>query len=298
MTTPPLTASALPVDDGGMPAQAGPKIIVALLLEPEAVVSSLNCARAVARGFNTPVTAIHVGFNPQFTFVPPEEVAIQRMVEVSEGTVEDRRQKTRQAYDAWVAGSGRDLTISWKEAQGNVGDLVAEETASADLVVMGNPQRLDGRDAFHSTLFWSKRLLLVAPPSRKGDPDFDPQVIGRHMVIGWKPGEAVERAVEHALPWLRRAEKVSVLCVRDASDPAYEMSARAYFASLDLPVKVIGLDHQGPSVGRQLLEVCRRQGGDSLLIGAFKHGALWEAILGGVTRDVLAAARCPVFMMC
>ena len=54
------------------------------------------------------------------------------------------------------------------------------------------------------------------------------------------------------------------------------------------------------AVFRQLIEDALTLTGEpafGLLIGAFKHGALWEAVLGGVTRDVLAAAQLPVFMM-
>ncbi|HML60574.1 MAG TPA: hypothetical protein PKD41_06765, partial [Solidesulfovibrio sp.] len=64
--------------------------------------------------------------------------------------------------------------------------------------------RLDGRDAFHATLFWSKRLLLVAPPDPKSGPRPE-RVIGRHIVVGWKPGEAVKRAARAALPGLDAA---------------------------------------------------------------------------------------------
>ena len=103
------------------------------------------------------------------------------------------------------------------------------------------------------------------------------------------------------MPWLAKAEKVSVVTVRKpagvASDVDYGPSARAFFAELGLAVELIAIDRAGSSVGRQLLAETERLGGDSLLIGAFKHGALWEAVLGGVTRDVLAAAQLPVFMM-
>ena len=47
---------------------------------------------------------------------------------------------------------------------------------------------------------------------------------------------------------------------------------------------------------RQLLAEAERLGGDCLLIGAFHHGMIWDAVFGGVTRDVLASARLPVFL--
>lgn len=279
-----------------MDAIAQPKIIVALLPEPETVAACLDCALAAAAGFSATISALHVGFNPKFAFVPPEEIAIQQWRELREGTVAARLARTKAAYEAWRTDHAT-APINWKHDEGDVGDLVASETAEADLVVMGNPLRLDGRDAFHATLFWSKRLLLVAPPDPREGPR-PHRVVGRHIVVGWKPGETVKRAAHQALPWLQRAEKVTVVSFEKQEDTPYQASARAFFAGLGISVDCVSLRRETGSVGRQLLASADRLGADSLLIGAFKHGALWEAILGGVTRDVLAAARIPVFMMC
>ncbi len=279
-----------------VPRFPSPKIIVALLPEPETVPSCLDCALAAAEGFDVTIAAVQVGFDPRFAFVPPEELALQQLRARNEGALADRLAHTRAAIDSWRSGRG-EVPVTFRDDRGDVTAVVAAETAAADLVVMGNPVHLDGRDAFHSTLFWSKRLLLVAPAR----PLPGPRVIGRHIVVGWKPGDQVRRAVRQALPWLAKAEKVSVVTVRKpagvASDVDYGPSARAFFAELGLAVELIAIDRAGSSVGRQLLAETERLGGDSLLIGAFKHGALWEAVLGGVTRDVLAAAQLPVFMM-
>ena len=271
-----------------------PKIIVALLPEPETVATCLDCALAAADGFPASISAIHVGFSPKFAFAPPEEVAIHQLLELREGTMAARLARTRAAYDAWMA--GRDTPpVSWKSEEGDAEQLVATETAHADLVVMGNPRRLDGRDAFHAALFWSKRLLLVAPPDPRDGPRPE-WTLCRHMVVGWKPGEAVRRAVHQALPWLQRADRVTVVSVEKPGTD-YQASARTLFAELGIAVDCVALRREPGSVGLQLLASCDRLGADCLVIGAFKHGALWEAILGGVTHDVLAAARLPVFMM-
>lgn len=278
-----------------MNATAQPNVIVALLPEPETVATCLDCALAATDGFGASILALHVGFNPQFAFVPPEEIAVQQLLELREGTIAARLSRTKAAYDAWKA-TRPTAPISWKHDEGDVGQLVAFETVHADLVVMGNPLRLDGRDAFHATLFWSKRLLLVAPPDPRDGPRPE-RVIGGHIVVGWKPGEPVKRAARQALPWLRRADKVTVVSI-EKPGADYLASARAFFAELGIAVDCVALRREPGSVGRQLLASCDRLGADSLMIGAFKHGALWEAILGGVTRDVLAAATLPVFMMC
>ncbi|HML60573.1 MAG TPA: hypothetical protein PKD41_06760, partial [Solidesulfovibrio sp.] len=122
---------------------AQPKIIVALLPEPETVATCLDCALAAAVDFDASISAIHIGFNPKFAFAPPEEIAIHQLRELREGTVADRLARTRAAFDAWLA-SRTDAPVAWTSDEGDVEHLVARKTAQADLVVMGNPVRLDG----------------------------------------------------------------------------------------------------------------------------------------------------------
>jgi nucleotide-binding universal stress UspA family protein len=117
------------------------------------------------------------------------------------------------------------------------------------------------------------------------------------MVIGWKPGDPVKRAIKAALPWLWCAGQVTVLWVEKPGAEPYDRSARAFFADVGIDAPIIGLKRDHQSVGRQLLDETARQGGDCLLVGAFRHGALWDALFGGVTRDVLSHAELPVFLM-
>ena len=211
-----------------------------------------------------------------------------------EGSPAERRAQTRAAYEAWLARTKPEVTLTWRDDEGDVTARVTADTATADLVVMRNPAHLDGRDAFHSVLFNSRRLLLVAPP----DPLPVRPVIGRHMVVGWKPGPPAERAVRGAAPWLRKAAHVSVFCVRLPDRASYLNSARAMLAEIGVAAEPGVVEREGQSVGGQLLVEAKRLGGDSLVIGAFHRGALLRTILGGVTRDVLADLRLPVFMHC
>jgi nucleotide-binding universal stress UspA family protein len=53
---------------------------------------------------------------------------------------------------------------------------------------------------------------------------------------------------------------------------------------------------QGRTIGQALIEEAHRAGADLLVMGAYAHGRLAEVILGGATREVLAAADLPVLM--
>jgi nucleotide-binding universal stress UspA family protein len=267
--------------------------ICALLPEAETALSTLQCAVAAARGFAADICAAHVGFDARYALVDAEELEIQRLREIYEGPPEARAARVKAVVDDFRDSAPSAPPIAWRDDEGDVAANVALDAAAADLIVVSRPVHLDAADAFHAALFGGKRLVLVAPR----DVADGERVIGRHIVIGWKPGPPAEDAARAALPWLRKAEKITVLWAAKPGAGYYEPSAREFFQRLGLDAEIAHLVRSAGSVGHDLLNEAERLGGDSLLIGAFTHGAWWETLFGGVTRDVLQEARIPVFTM-
>lgn len=271
---------------------SGPARIAVLLAEADTVAAGLSAAIAVAAGRPAEIRAVRVGFEPGRSAVAQEEIDIQYLREVSEGPVADRMARTRREFDTWMLRTPSAPAVAWKVAEGDVGNAVVGEAAGADLLVIGRPVHLDARDALRSALFRTHRLVLVAPPERRGH-----ATVGRDVVIGWKPTENARRAVVAAARWLKQAERITALCVAKPGVPPYEPSIRSLLDEVGVAATVTTIARDGRSVGRRLLDEVERIGADSLLIGAYHHGPLWEAILGGVTRDVLTHMNVPVFMM-
>lgn len=279
---------------GGQPASQPDTLhVCALLPEAETALSTLQCATAAAKGFAADICAAHVGFDPKYSFVDAEEQDIQQLRDLFEGAPEARTVRIKAAVDAFVASETKAPQITWHDDHGDIAANVKLEAYSSRLVVIGRPVHMDAADALHSALFDAHRLVLVAPR----DASSAERIIGRHIVIGWKPGTPVERAAEAALPWLRKAEKISVVWVPKAGKAPYDASARQFFDRLGIAANVIRLEPNRQRVGAQLLAETARLGSDCLIIGAFRHSALWNALLGGVTHDVLAHTEIPVFMM-
>ena len=267
--------------------------VCALLPEIETEVSTLQCAVAAAQGFAASICAVHVGHDRSQAYVSPEEEDIQQLRDIYEGAPEARQARVKAVFDAFIASAPDAPPILWRHDEGDICANIVVEACNADLLVVSHPIHRDAADALHGALFDARRLVLVAPRNALAMN----QSIGRHMVVGWKPGDAARQAVQAALPWLKRADKVTVLWVQKDGTEPYHQSAREFFAHLGVEAEIVGLPRDHQSVGRLLLAETARRGGDSLVIGAFRHGSLWELILGGVTRDVLASAELPVFMM-
>lgn len=264
--------------------------IVALLTNPQTVAACLDCARAAAAGLAARIEVCRVGFDPARSLAPPEEIDLRALRDIAAHSSPERRGgEIGAAFAAWCAGAG--MTLRLEAETGDVADIAARRTGPADLVVMARPARGDGPDALHGVLFGARRLLLVAPPATQAG------VLARHVAIGWKPGAQIERMIGAARPWLDIAERITVLTVASPSGADYGDSARAFFGGLGLPVEVVVLPRGAQSVGQQLAAEAIRRGAGCLGIGAFRHGELWEDLIGGVTRDILSGADLPVFLM-
>ncbi len=193
--------------------------------------------------------------------------------------------------DTFLASRPDAPNIHWRDDEGDIDANVVLESTKADLLVIGRPTHMDAADALHSALFHAHRLVLVAPRQARAD-----RTVGTRVAIGWKPAKSAEQAIVAALRWLRRAERITVLWAAKAGAAPYDVSARAFFASLGLDVEIRRLERKQKSVGLDLLAEAARVG-DCLLTGAYRHGALWESIFGGVTHDLLKHADMPLLMM-
>jgi nucleotide-binding universal stress UspA family protein len=267
--------------------------ICALLPEAETALSTLQCALAASCGFEADICAAHVGFDAKHSLVSAEEQDIQRLRDLYEGAPEERLARIKAIFDAFAASQPDGIELHWRNDEGDIAASVAHEAYDASLLVVGRPIHMDAADALHSALFDAHRLVLVAPRNSAARE----RVIARHIVVGWKPGKPVEQTLEAALPWLKRAEKITFLWAPKLGAAPYDASAREFIAYLGIEAEIRRIEPGQMSVGAKLLAETTARGGDCLLIGAFRHGAFWQAVLGGVTRDVLTHTEIPVFLM-
>ena len=121
--------------------------------------------------------------------------------------------------------------------------------------------------------------------------------VGRRICVAWNGTAESAAAVQAAIPWMQRAEKVQVLSAeeyqRRGPGPA---ELAGYLALHGIQVETKGFRPIERDVGRGLLEAAKAFGADMLAMGAYSHSRLRQLILGGVTRHVLEHATLPVLM--
>jgi nucleotide-binding universal stress UspA family protein len=144
-------------------------------------------------------------------------------------------------------------------------------------------------DEFASLLTGSGRPVLTLPSGHGGR-------IDGPAVIGWRPGAQAARAVHDALPLLRRATAVHVVCVDpvrgEGEEPGVELSR--HLARHGLAVELHIEAAVGQPAADVLLRRCRELGAAVLVLGGYGHSRITEAVLGGTTRHVFRHAALPV----
>jgi nucleotide-binding universal stress UspA family protein len=203
------------------------------------------------------------------------------------------------AFDAW-AGEAREASVRahWSLAEEHPDAAVGDGGRRADFVVAARPGADDGwpvRRAFHAALFATGRPVLVVPPGGGASAAAAAAAFGRRVGVAWRDDGRAVRAVLPALRCLSRAERVVLLCgVREGAAPP---GVPAVFAEHGVAADLRALPVGGPGAfGARLLAEAHGLGLDLLVMGAYAHSPLREAVLGGVTRHVLAHADLPVLM--
>ncbi len=264
--------------------------ILAVLDRPQTAQPVLAAASLVAaRIGGARIEALHLRHHALEGFMPTEDVMTDRREQEIEGAAARKSAVLREVFDAWQCQGG---SGAWREVVGEASSVIAAGAAGAGLVVLGHgggQPAGDARQAIHACLFEARLATLIVPEAV-------PSSIGRHVAIAWKPSEAAGRAVEAALKLLR-AERVTILEETQDGDHATEPATLPpLLQPAGIPAATHRFQARGRQVGDALLEEARLMGADVLVMGAYTHGRLAELILGGATREVLAASHLPVLM--
>ena len=181
---------------------------------------------------------------------------------------------------------------------GGMADLVSLRARYCDLVILPRPYGA-GRDPqaapiVEAALFEGRAPVMILPDD-KGLPAPDGQV-----VVAWNQSREAMTAVRGALPFLKAAREVSIAVVDpqpwgpERSDPGGLLCQ--YLVRHGVTAEVSVLAKTLPDVADVLTRHLRDRDAGLLVMGAYSHSRLREAILGGATRHMLEKTEVPVLM--
>jgi len=181
---------------------------------------------------------------------------------------------------------------------GGLPALVGLRARFSDLVVQCRPygaKALASQEAvIESALFEGQAAVMVLPQKPLTEE------FGKRVMIAWNQSNEALSAVRRALPLLQAAEWVSVVVVNppvhspERSDPGGLLTQM--LARHGVRAEVSVLAKTLPRVSDILMRHMADLDASIMVMGAYGHSRLREAILGGATRNVLENAEHAIFL--
>lgn len=163
-----------------------------------------------------------------------------------------------------------------------------------DLTIVAQPE--DDIETYDNTvpqeiLFEAGGPVLFVPYT------FGGQLKVRNIGIAWDGSRLAARAVRDAMPFLKKAESISLITVNDTVHPETSaQSMQAHLVRHGLPVSVNRIFAAPIDIHPTILSVAADASLDLIVMGGYGHSRLKERILGGVTRSMLTSMTVPTLM--
>jgi nucleotide-binding universal stress UspA family protein len=220
---------------------------------------------------------------------------LDERIEASIDAVVDRLQSTLTA----LAGE-RGLQAELLVIEGAAPVVLPQYARYADLCILGRDEP-EGPVAVGYTfsehlLFVTGRPVLFVPPEGSA------ATLGQRIVLAWNSSRPAARSLSDALPLIERAERTTVIMINPSGvidgnqgPPGEQMVEHLLrHGAVAEAVRIENVPHG--AIADRLQAEARARGADLIVAGAFGHPRLWEKMLGGVTHDLIARMRLPIFM--
>jgi nucleotide-binding universal stress UspA family protein len=220
---------------------------------------------------------------------------LERSIERSMQAAAERLESSLEALTR-----GHDIEARLQIVDGVAAELVPQYARYADLCIVG--RELPEEPATVNYTFSEQLLFVTGRPVLFVPPIAGLSTIGRHIVVAWNSSRPATRSLNDALPLIERADKTTVVMVNAAGfinaqhAPPGERIVE-HLRRHGAVVEAVRMEEvSSGSIADALQTKAHALGADLIVAGAFGHPRLWEKLLGGVTRDLLARMTLPILM--
>lgn len=257
---------------------------------------SFKLAARVASEFDGAVDALHLPVGPAGGMVGGLAMSGEAMpliMNLDDERLEARSTESERAYkDTLALVKGATYTA----AKTATLDAMVAMGRCSDLVVLGRP----GADpenvapaTVEAALYECARAVMIAPPTGGGG-NFN------SIVVAWNGSFQAARALEYAMPFLEKANKVTLLVVGTKPDDVGASYLARNLGRNGINPTIDAIDPgavSGRARGRALLSYTHDKSADLLVMGAYGRGQVLSFLgLGGATGKVISSCRVPLLM--
>lgn len=185
------------------------------------------------------------------------------------------------------------LPYTWEDTTGVISERLLDRAGLNDLVVVnlgGKEAAGGGEDIAEHIVLRAHRPILAVPNDLRRIDLFGP------AMIAWDGSDAAETAMRAAQPLLALASKVELITVGDGGGLRTSEEAAAYCSRHSIKLAVVNLPEGVFRTHEVLLDRAKASGAGWMVMGAYGHSRLREAVFGGTTRQMLRHSPIPLFL--
>lgn len=280
------------------------KQTILVLQGPQGTEADLSYLADTARAQDAHLSVLHIGPTepiPAYAYggMPYGAVEIpHKWVEEREALARDLDEKRKQTNRFFEKEdiSGEAGVICTFPA--SLDDVVAPRAMLCDVAVIQDDLR-SYDDAFRSLLYgvlFKSPAGIVLNPNRTEKP-----LQPAHVFIAWNTSKPAARAVREALPMLTAAKQVTIATfdavkneTADGEEPGADLAR--WLSHHGCTVTVRQYESGGVELGKAIREHASGVGADLIVMGAYGHTRVREAVFGGTTRSMVDQKDAAVFL--
>jgi nucleotide-binding universal stress UspA family protein len=207
--------------------------------------------------------------------------------------------QAQELFQSTTAGAEIDaeyLCADWAVTGDSLADVLNYYAHQKDLIVVGQtaPDRAHD-DLPERVVLGSGRPVLVVPYAGTFES------VGERVLVAWKAGRATARAVHDAMPFLIKAEQVSVVTVTSPGDQQLPDTGRdaeiyTHLKRHNIKVREESLEAGDVPVDNILMNFAWEHGCDLLVMGVYAQSQRGSRSVSPVTRGFFERMTVPVLM--
>ena len=255
-----------------------------------AFAARLRAALGLARGFDSHLTCVHV--TPFDAIVSGDPFggfySLPTVLEEVSETYEAHRAET----EAVLTREG--VTWEWLPYRGQPAHILVDRSRLADLIVLSFPSVSDhsGRGiSLPSDVAVHARCPVLAIGAEDGG--FD--CFGK-AVVAWNGSAEAGSAIRAALPMLKKAASVHIVTVTEEETEFPATEASRYLALHGVGSELHEWSPVERGVAGAILAAADDLDASYIVMGAYGHSRIREALIGGVTRIMLEESSIPLLL--
>jgi nucleotide-binding universal stress UspA family protein len=256
----------------------------------------LAAVNNIADHFDSHIIALFLNVMPQLVPVDSGPFSEVRLIDVQE--------QARDAGDNLEKVLAQRLTRLQKPVEirrfdvfsDTIADVAAREARTADAFVGMRPNGglHEPEHLIEGVLFGSGRHLFLLPEGKPHKVDFT------RVLVAWNGSRESARALAEALPYLHKAEIVSVVVVLDEDEVEEKAvqgkDALEHLKHHGIKAALHRIKRRDGDVGGTLIAEAKRRKADLIVMGGYGHSRLREWLLGGATYKLLHEAPIPLLL--